>query len=76
MKDFTDSAICPRVSTFISPYSFESFIRIDFLIISFCIFVIIKLFERFKSKKEVVSDDKKSDEVLILEEIRDLLKKD
>ena len=57
---------------------YGSFIQtiIDFLIIAFCIFVIIKLFERFKSKKEVVSDDKKSDEVLILEEIRDLLKKD
>ena len=56
---------------------YGSFIQtiIDFLIISFCIFVIIKLFERFKSTKEVVSDDKKSDEVLILEKIRDLLKK-
>ena len=48
---------------------------IDFLIISFSIFMMIKFFERFKKKekpqKEVV---KKSDEVLLLEEIRDLLK--
>lgn len=48
---------------------------IDFLIVSFSIFMMIKFFERFKKKekpqKEVV---KKSDEVLLLEEIRDLLK--
>lgn len=50
---------------------------IDFLIISFCIFLMVKFFERFKkveeNKEEVVS--KKSDETLLLEEIRDLLKK-
>lgn len=49
---------------------------IDFLIISFCIFMMIKLFEKLKKKeekKEVAK--KKSDEVILLEEIRDLLKK-
>ena len=50
---------------------------IDFLIISFCIFLMISFFERFK-RKEVESakamDSKKSDEALLLEEIRDLLK--
>lgn len=50
---------------------------IDFLIISFCIFLMISFFERFK-RKEVESakerESKKSDEVLLLEEIRDLLK--
>lgn len=52
---------------------------IDFLIISFCIFMMIKLFEKFKKKEEVKeeSDEEKqvSDEVKLLEEIRDLLKK-
>lgn len=47
---------------------------IDFLIIAFCIFLIVKLFEKLK-KKEEASAPSKSDEVLILEEIRDLLKK-
>lgn len=56
---------------------YGSFIQtiIDFLIIAFCIFVIVKLFEKFK-KKEEVSEVKKSDEIVVLEEIRDLLKKD
>ena len=46
---------------------YGSFIQtiIDFLIISFSIFMMIQLFEEVK----------KSDEVLLLEEIRDLLKK-
>lgn len=46
---------------------------IDFLIISFCIFFIIRFFERFKKEEKKVKP-KKSDEVLLLEEIRDLLK--
>lgn len=49
----------------------------DFLIISFCIFLMVKLFERFKKKEEVKEEKakiKKSDEALLLEEIRDLLK--
>ena len=55
--------------------AYGSFIQtiVDFLIISFCIFMVIKLFERFKKKEETVAAAK-SDEVLLLEEIRDLLK--
>lgn len=48
---------------------------VDFLIISFSIFAVIKLFEKFKKKEEVQEEVKKADEVLLLEEIRDLLKK-
>ena len=51
---------------------------VDFLIIAFCIFLVVKLFEKFKRKEEVIEvaeEPKKSDEVLLLEEIRDLLKK-
>ncbi len=55
--------------------AYGSFIQtiVDFLIISFCIFMVIKLFEKFKKKEETVAAAK-SDEVLLLEEIRDLLK--
>ena len=51
---------------------------IDFLIIAICIFRVIRTFEKIKNKKEkvVVEKPKKSDEVLLLEEIRDLLKKE
>lgn len=47
----------------------------DFLIVAFCIFLMIKLFEKFKKAEEIkIESPKKSDEVLLLEEIRDLLK--
>lgn len=50
---------------------------VDFLIVAFCIFMMVKLFEKFKKKDDSSkkSENKKSDEVLLLEEIRDLLKK-
>lgn len=62
--------------------AYGSFIQsiVDFLIIAACIFVMVKVFEKFKKKEEVKEEKKeaapkKSDEVLLLEEIRDLLKK-
>ncbi len=56
---------------------YGSFIQtiIDFMIISISIFVMIKLFERFKKKEEPKVSEKKNEEILLLEEIRDLLKK-
>ncbi|MBQ6477250.1 MAG: large-conductance mechanosensitive channel protein MscL [Bacilli bacterium] len=45
---------------------------VDFLIVAFCIFLVIKLFEKFKRKEEETAAP--SDEVVVLEEIRDLLK--
>lgn len=47
----------------------------DFLIVAFCIFLMVKLFERFRKKERKEEAPKKSDEVLLLEEIRDLLAK-
>lgn len=50
---------------------------IDFLIIAICIFVIVKLINKLMPKKEEVEETTepvKSDEVVLLEEIRDLLK--
>lgn len=48
---------------------------IDFLIIALCIFVMIKFFEKFKKKEEIKEVIKPSEEVELLREIRDLLKK-
>jgi len=52
---------------------------IDFLLIAFCIFIFIKFINKIfiKKKEEEKKEEtpKKSDEVLLLEEIRDLLKK-
>lgn len=59
--------------------AYGSFIQtiVDFLIIAACIFAMVKIFEKFKKKEEPKKPEppKKSDEVLLLEEIRDLLKK-
>lgn len=50
---------------------------IDFLIIALCIFIFVKVINKFMPKKEEKKEEvKKSDEVIILEEIRDLLKKE
>lgn len=49
---------------------------VDFLIVAFCIFVFIKIISKFKKKEVKKEEIKKSDEVLLLEEIRDLLKKE
>lgn len=49
---------------------------VDFLIIALCIFFMIKLFEKFKAKEaEEEPEVVKTDETLVLEEIRDILKK-
>ena len=51
---------------------------VDFLIISFCIFIMTKILNKFvkKKEKEEQKAPAKSDEVKLLEEIRDLLKKE
>ena len=73
--DFSDLSIKVGDATI----KYGSFIQtiVDFLIVAFCIFMIVKLFENFKKKKEEETEEapKKSDEALLLEEIRDLLKK-
>ncbi|MCQ2600585.1 MAG: large-conductance mechanosensitive channel protein MscL [Treponema sp.] len=52
---------------------------LDFFIIAICIFIVIRLFETFKKKTEKPKEEDpapivKSDEAVLLEEIRDLLK--
>lgn len=49
---------------------------VDFLIIALCIFFAVKLFSKFRRKEEAKEEVKvDSDEVVLLKEIRDLLKK-
>ena len=59
--------------------NYGSFIQniINFLIIAFCIFILVNVINKFlhKAKEEEKKEEpKKSDEVILLEEIRDLLK--
>ena len=61
---------------------FGKFIQniVDFLIVAFTIFIVVKAFNKLQEKtkkKEEVKEEKpkKTDEVVLLEEIRDLLKK-
>lgn len=55
---------------------------IDFFIIAACIFVFVKVIERFTKKKQaeveetIVEEVKKDEHIVLLEEIRDLLKKE
>ena len=61
-----------------SVIAYGNFIQniIDFLIQAFCIFIMIKLINKFfhKKEEEEKKDPVKSQEVVLLEEIRDLLK--
>lgn len=58
--------------------AYGSFIQnvVDFLIIAICIFLFVKLIEKFKKKEEVKKEEVavKTDDIILLEEIRDLLK--
>jgi len=65
---------------------YGSFIQniVDFLIVAICIFIFVKIINKLntidvlhkKKKEEATKEEvKKSDEVVLLEEIRDLLKK-
>ncbi len=51
---------------------------VDFLVVALCLFYVVKIINKLekKTKKEEVKEPpKKSEEILLLEEIRDLLKK-
>ena len=51
---------------------------VNFLIIAFCLFIIVKALNSLKRKKEVVEEqveeEKKAEDIALLEEIRDYLK--
>ena len=51
---------------------------LNFIIVAFCIFCVVKAINKMKREKEEEAKEeapKKSDEVILLEEIRDLMKK-
>ena len=63
-----------------SAIMYGSFIQniVDFLIVALCVFILVKIINKlhFKKKEETVKEEPKKDEkTLLLEEIRDLLKK-
>lgn len=79
--DFTSLSITIKDSKVM----YGNFIQniVDFLIVAACIFLMVKFINKlnkFAKKKEEVKEEKievkKTDEVLLLEEIRDLLKKE
>lgn len=80
--DFTKLAINAEVWGREVSITYGSFIQstVDFLLTALCIFIIIKLMNKFFAKKEEEKKEEKpaepvkSDEVKLLEEIRDLLK--
>ena len=50
---------------------------LNFLIVAFCIFLVVKAMNKLKRKEEEkpAEEPKKSDEVVLLEQIRDIIKK-
>ena len=79
--DFTNLTIKFKDATI----NYGAFIQnvLDFLIVAFCIFIVIKIFNTIKESadkkkktnpKEEIIEKKKTNEELLLEEIRDLLK--
>ncbi len=72
--DFSNLTIKVKDATI----AYGAFIQniIDFLIVSACIFCLIKFIEKFKKKEEkkVEEKPKKDEQIILLEEIRDLLK--
>lgn len=80
--DFTKLAFNAEVWGREVSITYGSFIQstVDFLLTALCIFIIIKLMNKFFAKKEEEKKEEKpaepvkSDEVKLLEEIRDLLK--
>lgn len=55
--------------------SYGKFIQnvIDFLIVAICIFFFVKVIEKFNRKKEEIVEVKKDEQIVLLEQIRDLL---
>lgn len=80
--DFTNLAISIKVWGRTVNLKYGMFIQntVDFLITAFCIFLIVKVINKLFHKEKNKVDEarpkeiKKSDETILLEEIRDLLK--
>ena len=69
------SALSVKVGSATVKYGMFIQTVVDFLIVAFCIFLVVKIFEKFKKEEEEEEAETKREEVELLEEIRDLLKK-
>lgn len=70
--DFSNLTIKFKDSTI----AYGNFIQnvIDFLIVSICIFILIKFISKFEKRNKKNIETKKEENTLLLEEIRDILK--
>lgn len=61
----------------VGPVKYGMFLQavVDFIIVSFCIFIAVKQLNRFKKKEEAAPTVEPPEEVRLLREIRDALKK-
>jgi len=92
VSSLVDDIIMPLVGMLIGGHDFTGFVAkvgdatlnygvfiqnvVDFLIVAFCIFFVVKLFSKFKKKQvQESSVSEPSEEILLLREIRDSLKK-
>jgi large conductance mechanosensitive channel len=66
--DITQAAVTIQYGVFIQTI-------VNFIIIGFCIFFVLKAYEKTKTKKEIVEAPKGPSQTELLIEIRDLLKK-
>jgi len=90
VSSLVDDIIMPLIGALIGGHDFSSLVAkvgdatvkygvfiqnvVDFLIIALCIFVVVKAMSKFK-KKEETKPVEPSEEILLLREIRDSLKK-
>jgi large conductance mechanosensitive channel len=77
--DFTNLAVTLKEATMDTPavtVNYGNFIQtlVNFTIIAFAIFMIVKLINRFRRKQEAAPEPVPSKEALLLTEIRDLLR--
>lgn len=73
--DFSGLSITFRDTTIMIGAFIQSVI--DFLIVAFCLFIVVRTINKIMPKKEEPKKEvKKSEELIVLEEIRDLLKND
>lgn len=74
--DAEGNVITPAVEEVAIRYGVLITYVIQFLLISLCVFLLVKVLNKFKRKKEEApkEDPKPSDEVVLLTEIRDMLK--
>lgn len=73
-KDFSNLSI--KIGESVIKYGALIQNIVNFLIVAICLFVVVKVMNAFRRKKEEPEEEpKKPDDIVLLEEIRDALKK-